>query len=162
MDEHQEQEVFRKHKRRIAELNKQFRRKLSWGEEQEVLEAMPEYQQLVADRERVAKETAELLEKDEQPVVEALIRAGWPAEVRQCGPTRSVWDFANTAVAYPHLVDVLIDHFSRPYHIVTREGIARALTVKEARGTEAQKLLVAELKKRYIQPFIDDFRNMLK
>ena len=40
----------------------------------------------------------------------------------------------------------MAEHLSRPYHIRTREGIARALAVREARGPVAH-IVLAELKK---------------
>jgi hypothetical protein len=45
----------------------------------------------------------------------------------------SVWDLVNTATPYPEALPVLLDHLLRPYSDRTREGIARALAVKDAR-----------------------------
>ena len=91
-------------------------------------------------------EQAVLLRKDEEPLVAALTATGWPPSVRQCGETRSVWDLVNTAEPYPHLLEPLADHLTRPYHKRTREGIARALAVREARGTKIPQVLMDELK----------------
>lgn len=92
-------------------------------------------------------EQAAILRKDEQALVEALTAAGWPERVRQCGEARSVWDLVNTAEPYPHLLGTLVEHIVKPYHKRTREGIARALAVLEARGTEIPRVLLDELKK---------------
>src|SRR6185437_4141106 len=45
----------------------------------------------------------------------------------------SVWDLVNTSNPYPELVPLLLDHLDRPYSDEVREGIARALAVREAR-----------------------------
>lgn len=100
------------------------------------------------ERERRWAEQAEMLTRDAVPLVEALTAAGWPAGVEQCGPVRSVWDLVNTAVSYPQLLDTLADHVTRPYHPRTKEGIARALAVREARGTRIPRVLMDELKKQ--------------
>ncbi len=103
---------------------------------------------LTADqRERQWAEHAAMLTKDAEPLVAALTAAGWPEGVRQCGDTRSEWDLVNTAVPYPHLLSTLAEHLTRPYHKRTKEGIARALAVKEARGTHIPRVLMEELKK---------------
>jgi len=99
------------------------------------------------ERERRWAEKAMLLRKDEEPLVAALTSAGWPEAVRQCGDTRSVWDLVNTAEPYPHLLDTLADHLARPYHRRTREGIARALAVREAKETRIPRAIMDELKK---------------
>jgi len=111
------------------------------------LEKDPEYRARTAEKERQWAQFTEMLRKDEEPLVRALTAAGWPENVRQCDDTRSVWDLVNTAVSYPHLLAVLADHITRPYHFRTKEGIARALTVREARGTPVPRVLLEELKK---------------
>ena len=45
----------------------------------------------------------------------------------------SVWDLVNTSSPYPELVPLLLDHIDRPYSDEVREGIVRALAVREAR-----------------------------
>ena len=88
-----------------------------------------------------------MFEKDQEPLVAALTAAGWPPKVQQCGETRSVWDFVNTVEPYPHLLDTLAEHLIRPYHERIKEGIARALAVREAKGTHIPRVLMEELKK---------------
>jgi HEAT repeat protein len=44
-----------------------------------------------------------------------------------------IWDLVNTRERYDQAVPVLIKHLKRPYSERTREGIARALTIKAAK-----------------------------
>lgn len=53
------------------------------------------------------------------------------------------WDLANTKESYPEAIDTLIKHVSKPYHDRNKEGIIRALIVKEAKG-KANVALIAE------------------
>jgi hypothetical protein len=112
----------------------------------EQLEKDPQYQAMMAEKAKRRAEMESLLQSDEAPLLAALERGGWPAGVRQCGPTRSVWDLVNTAVPYANLIPILADHLPRQYHFRTREGIARALSVIEARGAPA-RVVLDELKK---------------
>lgn len=86
--------------------------------------------QAAAERERQALEKT--LRADEKPVVDDLRDAGVAVD--------SVWDLVNTGRPYPAAVPVLIRHLRRPYHTRTRQGIARALTVREAQAVEADLL----------------------
>lgn len=61
----------------------------------------------------------------EAPLVDELRAAGYQVE--------SAWDLVNTAVRYPTALPILLDHLQRPYPPAVREGIARALAVREAR-----------------------------
>lgn len=58
----------------------------------------------------------------------------------------SIWDLVNTTDSYPEAIPVLLDHASRPYATGPyswriREAILRALTVPEARGEPAWRIL---------------------
>jgi hypothetical protein len=88
--------------------------------------ACPEWvaEQEVRDAEIRAKEQRYL--EEEAPLREDLHRLGYPV--------KWVWDFVNTAQSYPDAIPVLIEHLLRPYTDEVREGIARALSVREARG----------------------------
>jgi hypothetical protein len=69
----------------------------------------------------------EELSRAEAPLVQALAEVGLKV--------KSVWDLVNRATRrYPEAVPVLLDHLQRPYPDPIREGIARALTVAEARS----------------------------
>lgn len=43
----------------------------------------------------------------------------------------NIWDLVNTKGNYKNGFNILIDHLSKPYHNKTKEGIVRALAVKE-------------------------------
>lgn len=123
-------------------------RPMTAKEHGDLLAKDPKYQAMMAEKRKKWGEQANMLTRDEKPLVEALTAAGWPTEVRQCGETRSVWDLVNTAESYPHLLETLADHVSRPYHPRTKEGIVRALAVREASGTCVPRVLMDELKKQ--------------
>ncbi|CUU37284.1 HEAT repeats [Armatimonadetes bacterium DC] len=55
----------------------------------------------------------------------------------------SVWDLVNMKVPYPEAIPVLLEWLPKVRHPKVKEGIVRALTVKEARGV-AGKFLVEE------------------
>lgn len=77
------------------------------------------------------KEKRYLLE--ETPLREDLHRLGYPV--------KWVWDFVNTAQSYPDAIPILIDHLQRPYSDIVREGIGRALAVREARGLAGDAII---------------------
>lgn len=58
----------------------------------------------------------------------------------------SVWDLVNSRERYPQVIPILVEHLFKPYHKRNKEGIIRALTVKEARG-KAGRALIAEFYK---------------
>lgn len=58
----------------------------------------------------------------------------------------SVWDLVNTKVKYPELIPILTKHLTKEYHPNIKEGIVRALTVKEAKGI-ACRVIIDEYKK---------------
>jgi hypothetical protein len=81
---------------------------------------------------RLAAWRHELL-MDEAPLITALRHVGILVS--------SVWDLVNTAEPYPKAIPVLLEHLHRPYHPRNREGIVRALTVKEAREVAYESVL---------------------
>lgn len=89
------------------------------------LKADPEW---VAAREREARErqrrAAEWREA-EAPLVEELSGAGFDVQ--------SAWDLVNTSEPYPAALPILLRHLERPYPDRVREGIARALAVRDAK-----------------------------
>ena len=89
------------------------------------LEADPEWVAARDKREQELLRRQAELRLVEAPLLEALRAAGHPVG--------SVWDLVNTAAPYPSALPILLDHFTRPYPAVIREGIARALAVREAR-----------------------------
>lgn len=83
------------------------------------------------DRERAAWEAR--LQSDEQPLLAALRRVGIAVD--------SVWELVNTGESYPQAIPILLEHLRKPYHPRNREGIVRALTVKDARDIAWEPLL---------------------
>lgn len=124
-----------------------MKRELTAKEHGDMLEKDLQYQAMMAEKRRKWAEKVAIARKDEEPLVAALTAAGWPEGVQQCTEVRSVWDLVHTAVPYPHLLETLADHITRPYRKSTREGIARALAVREAVGTRIPRVLMEELKK---------------
>jgi hypothetical protein len=66
------------------------------------------------------------LREAESPLREALQGVGVNVD--------SVWDLVNTASPYPAAIPVLLCHLRRAYPGRVREGIARALAVRESRA----------------------------
>jgi hypothetical protein len=93
----------------------------------------PEWIRRNDERQRKRQELEALLEENERPIVEELNSVG--------RPVTSVWELVNTTETYPEAIPVLRRHLSRPYHPKIREGIARALAVREARGATARDIL---------------------
>lgn len=58
----------------------------------------------------------------------------------------SIWDMVNTKESYPEAIGILIEHIPKHYHDKNREGIFRALAVKEAKGS-ANEALIREYNK---------------
>jgi hypothetical protein len=85
----------------------------------------PEYVERERKREEELKRLEEEYERAERPLVQDLKAAGFPV--------RSVYDFVNTTRSYRGALPILLDHLQRTYPPAIREGIARALAVREAR-----------------------------
>lgn len=101
------------------------------------LAADPDY---LARREIIDKAAAERAVQyriEEAPVVEALREAGVEVD--------SVWDLVNTAKPYPKAIPVLLEELGKPYSSRVREGIARALSVRDAKA--AWPILVEKYRK---------------
>jgi len=54
----------------------------------------------------------------------------------------SVWDLVNTKAHYPEAISTLLNHLNLDYNIRIKEGIVRALEVKEAKGIACKELLI--------------------
>jgi hypothetical protein len=75
--------------------------------------------------------------KEETPLREELHRLGHPV--------KWVWDFVNAKENYYlDAIPTLINHLQRPYNDEIREGIARSLAMREARG-QAGGVIIAVL-----------------
>lgn len=75
--------------------------------------------------------------QDELLVVGALRSQGVTVE--------TVWDLVNTSAPYPHAIDLLIQLLPVVHDVTVKEGIVRALTVREAKG-KASQALISEFK----------------
>ncbi len=64
-------------------------------------------------------------------------------ELAGVGIYADLWDLVNTSASYPAAIPVLVKHLRRRYHRRNKEGIVRALAVKEAKGI-ANKAVMAE------------------
>lgn len=82
---------------------------------------------------------ADLFEKELSKESEDLTRELNDAGI-QC---KDVWDLVRVKTPYPNAIDVLVSHLRRPYHDKNKEGIIRALTVKEGKS-KAGPALIAE------------------
>ena len=68
-------------------------------------------------------------------------------ELNQVGVgVSSLWDLVYTSKKYPNAIPILLEHLSKKYSEKTKEGIIRALAVKEAIG-KASAALIAEFLK---------------
>jgi HEAT repeat protein len=74
--------------------------------------------------EELARREAEW-RRAEAPLIEELREAGFEVD--------SEWDLVNTATPYPAALPILLEHLGRPYPDRVREGIARALAVRDAK-----------------------------
>lgn len=90
------------------------------------LRADPEWVAAREKEEQSRRKRGSELRVAEQPILDDLRKIGY-SEVQ------SVWDFVNTDDPYPDAVPILLHHLSKPYPGAVREGIARALSVPEAR-----------------------------
>jgi hypothetical protein len=87
------------------------------------------------DAAREAKRQAAELKfrAEEEPMIADLAKLGFEVG--------SVWDFVNTNKSYSAAIPTLLNHLRRPYHERIRNGIIRALTVKEAKGLAGSDIL---------------------
>lgn len=89
------------------------------------LEADPEFMRRQAQDDAENERRSLELARAEAPLLADLARAGRAVV--------SVWDLVNTREPYPEAIGVLLDHLERSYPEPVRDGIARALAVREAR-----------------------------
>lgn len=61
-------------------------------------------------------------------------------------PIRSISDLVNSADNYPKAIPILIKHLRTVRHPIMINSLARALTVKEARGTDAPRIVLDRMK----------------
>jgi hypothetical protein len=102
------------------------------------LQSDPEFVRKNEERETQRRAVEAELGAEERPILAELAKAG----VR----VASVWELVNAKSSYAAAIPVLTKHLRLPYHPKIREGIARALTVKEAQGV-AGRVILDELKR---------------
>jgi hypothetical protein len=103
------------------------------GELLSALEKDPAYRKRAAENEARRADAESLLRREQQSLIAEIRSHGWQID--------SIWDLVNTGADYRALIPTLIDHLLRPYHPRIKEGIARALTVKQARPVAAEPLI---------------------
>lgn len=109
--------------------------KITAAELQEQLLQDEEYQKWLKEKEQVRIALEAAYAEDEKPLVEDLKKAGLNIT--------SSWDLVNTKSSYKQAIPILLEHLPKPYHLKNKEGIVRALAVKEAIG-KASPILIAE------------------
>ena len=123
------------------------------------LHADPEWVRQEAEREAAHKASVARMQKEMEseyaPVMAELVAAGVrfrPGRLAQWKsggtitssdpiPVRSLSDLVNTKSSYPEAIPILYKHLRTARHPVVVSSIARALTVKEARGPQAREIL---------------------
>ena len=89
--------------------------------------------QLNADPDFVARRARREEELQKRVAEYRVAEAPLVADLRAAGyQVQSAWDLVNTPGSYPTAVPILLAHLPRPYPPAVREGIARALAVREA------------------------------
>jgi hypothetical protein len=109
------------------------------------LEKSPEHQALVALREERLRTFAATFQQEEDAIAAEVAQAGYAIS--------SVWDFVNNTPhpllsrpftgPYERAYPILVRHLRVPHHERVREGIIRALTVKDG-GPQVADALLAE------------------
>lgn len=97
-----------------------------------LLEADPEWVAAQAAREVKRLEVEAESRRVQRPLLEELHAAGYAVD--------NVWDLVNTTADYADAVPILIHHLGRPYPDKEREGIARALAIRQSKSVWEQLL----------------------
>lgn len=138
--------LFRKNMSRAKKSN--IERKPFSTEELEKLSVNELYKLKLTDDERVRLreinqrcqernlERSKRLGIEEQPIVAELRTVGMELE--------SVWDLLRKSSNYPEAIPILLKHLQMPYSDRTREGIARALSIRYPEVRAAWPILVRE------------------
>lgn len=109
----------------------------------EKLKSDSKYQEIWGRKEQEFAERRAVLVADEHDLIKELTEAGCEVE--------SVWDFVNNNNRYEFLrcyegsykgaYSILVKHLTIPHHPTIREGIIRALTVRNANEVASKALL---------------------
>ena len=100
-----------------------------WGE----LVGKPRTSEEVEESMAISKRIGELRSKEYQELTDELLGVGIKI--------KSIYDLVNTKEKYPKAIPFLLKHLQKKYSDITKEGIIRALSVKEAKGVAAPLLI---------------------
>lgn len=119
----------------MEELQRRIKatKSMSAAEATALFNSCPEWVAQNAARESKRQAAEQCFREEEAPMITDLAKVGF-----EIG---SVWDLVNTSKCYPAAIPTLLDHLRRPYHERIRNGIIRALTVKEAKGVAGSYIL---------------------
>lgn len=92
-----------------------------------------EYQIWLKETEKLQSLLQFAYSEDARPLIDDLKKVGINI--------KSIWDLVNTKLSYKPAIPVLIEHLSKPYHLKNKEGIIRALAVKEAKGVACRAII---------------------
>lgn len=112
---------------------KESKTKITAAELQAQLSKDKEFQNWLKEKEEVRKMLEAAYAEDEKPLIQDLKKLGYNFS--------SSWDLVNTKSSYRNAIPILIAHLSKRYLIKNREGIARALAVKGAKGIACKAIL---------------------
>jgi hypothetical protein len=93
----------------------------------------PNYQKFLHDKELQWKEADRKSSIEQKQLILDIKKSGIKVS--------SIWDLVNTNATYKNTIPVLINHLSKSYCDATKQGIIRALAVKEAKGIAGKVLL---------------------
>jgi len=124
---------------------------LAW-QLQEQLKNDPEYQARMREKYKQLDRLYQICLADEEGLLKELLDVGIEVEC--------VFDLVNTRASYPTAIPVLLKHLQQEHHQKIREGIIRALTVREARGI-AEDILISEFKKAPDRDYVEQLHKWL-
>lgn len=107
--------------------------KVSASKLQDQLLKDSEYQNWLREREEVREMLENAYAEDAKPLVDDLSKLGFNFS--------SPWDLVNIKSNYKTAIPTLIEHLTKPYVIKNKEGIARALAVKDAKAIACNAIL---------------------
>jgi|SRR5579885_2483013 len=119
-------------------MTKKFKKPMTAAEAMAILQSDPEWVRKAKERETRRKIIEAQLKAEERPILEELAAVGCKVDF--------ISVLVNSSTSYPEAVPVLCKHLPLPYDPKIREAIARALTVREARGV-AGGVILAELQR---------------
>jgi HEAT repeat protein len=114
------------------------KKKITAAELQAQLQEDEEYQKWLKEKEVIGQTLEDALRTETRELLNDLEGVGLKVS--------SVYDLVNTSKSYKEAIPFLIEHLAKPYHSKNKEGIVRALAVKEAIG-KTGTVLIEEYRK---------------